>query len=258
MLPKFNWFALITAALTFVLIAASWFVPWWQFTVGNPAIADVHFSPVNFSTTFFGTTLTMPLVFALNIACLLTLLASGIIMLIYSVKPNKSYSKQLLGYGYKQPLYVVIFFIVELVGLTFASSMIMPGLSIPLMGSSEIQIPSSILGGNVNISIAVASALMWPFFLAIAVAALCIVARIFHGRVVNDKTLIPTGGSADKLLFGGLKKNSAVVLTAQSSDERSDLVNGFLGIGAKKGNPTFYLTIDPHAAVSLAEQYRQL
>jgi len=71
-MPKINWFALVAAVLTFILIAVSWFVPWWQFTVGNPAIAEVHFSPVNFNTSFFDSTLTTPLIFAFNISCLLT------------------------------------------------------------------------------------------------------------------------------------------------------------------------------------------
>jgi hypothetical protein len=184
-LEKINWFALIAGVLTFVLIAASWFVPWWQFTLGNPEIMKVNFSPVNFNTTFFGSTLTMPLVFALNISCLLTLLCGGIIMLIYSVKPDKSYSKKLLGYGYKQPLYAVILFVVELVGLTFAGTFL-AGFSLPLMGSSTIKIPSSFIpGGNTSISIGVTAALMWPFYLAIAVAVLCVIARLWHRKVVT-------------------------------------------------------------------------
>jgi KaiC/GvpD/RAD55 family RecA-like ATPase len=254
-MPKINWFALVAAVLTFILIAVSWFVPWWQFTVGNPAIAEVHFSPVNFNTSFFGSTLTTPLIFAFNISCLLTLLAGGIIMLIYSVKPNKSYSKQLLGYGYKQPLYAVILFVIELVSLTVVSGILSPGLSVPLVGSTSLKIPSGIIpGADANVSIAVTSALLWPFFLAVVVASFCISARLTHSKFLKDKTLISTGGSADKLLYGGIRQNSAVALTAQSSDERSNFVNGFLEIGLQKGNQTFYVTIDPHSAISLAEQ----
>jgi hypothetical protein len=38
------------------------FVPWWQFTVGDPAIAQMSLSPVTYNLALFGKILTMPLV----------------------------------------------------------------------------------------------------------------------------------------------------------------------------------------------------
>ncbi len=120
-LNKINIIALIAGISTLLLIAISVFVPWWQFTVGKPTIAQVNFSPVNFNLAFLGSQVTVPLIWATNLACFLTLLSGGIIMLIYSLKPNKSYSKKLLGFGYKQPLFAVVLFVIELIALTIVA-----------------------------------------------------------------------------------------------------------------------------------------
>ena len=97
MTNKTNYVALVAGILSLVLVAVSWFVPWWQITIGNPgnqAIASVNFSPVNFNFSFFTTLLTVPIIWALNIASLLTLLAGGIALVVYAVMPAKSYSKK--------------------------------------------------------------------------------------------------------------------------------------------------------------------
>lgn len=111
---QINYIALVAGILTLVLIAVSVFVPWWQFTVGDPAIAQMSLSPVTYNMALFGQILTMPLIFALTLGSMLTLIAGGIIMLIYSVFPTKSYSKQLLGFGYKKPFYAIILFALAL------------------------------------------------------------------------------------------------------------------------------------------------
>ena len=66
---------------------------------------------------------------------------------------------------------------------------------------------------------------------------------------------IPTGyGNLDNSLFGGIPKNYAVLLTSPSCDERDLLIKKFLETGAKKGEATFYVTIDPSEAKTLAEE----
>jgi tetratricopeptide (TPR) repeat protein/KaiC/GvpD/RAD55 family RecA-like ATPase len=59
----------------------------------------------------------------------------------------------------------------------------------------------------------------------------------------------------DKLLYGGLPSNCAVVLTSSSCNERDLLVKSFLKIGAEKSEVTFYVTIDPSATKPLAEEF---
>ncbi len=103
LLKQINIIALAAGISSLVLVAVSWFVPWWQFIVGNPAIATVNFSPVNFNFALFNTLLTVPIIWALNLACLLTLLAGGVAMLVYSFLPNKSSLKLYLASATKNP-----------------------------------------------------------------------------------------------------------------------------------------------------------
>ena len=59
----------------------------------------------------------------------------------------------------------------------------------------------------------------------------------------------------DKLLYGGIPSNCAVALTSPACNERDLLVKGFLETGARKGEVTFYVTIDPSIAKPLAKEF---
>jgi tetratricopeptide (TPR) repeat protein/KaiC/GvpD/RAD55 family RecA-like ATPase len=58
----------------------------------------------------------------------------------------------------------------------------------------------------------------------------------------------------DNLLFGGIPKEYATILTSLSCDERDLLIKKFLEAGVKNGEVTFYVTIDPGKAKTLQEQ----
>ncbi len=182
MQTKINFIALAAGVSSLLLIAISMFVPWWRFTIGNPANVQVSFSPVNFDMSHSGTSIAMPLVFALNIACLLTMVASGIILTIYALKPAESYSKQLLGFGYKKPLYTVVAFVAILIAIPLITQSF-AGFTLPINGSATLSPPGS--NGSANVS----AALEWPFYFAIVVAGLCVVARVFHGKVAKSPVL---------------------------------------------------------------------
>jgi tetratricopeptide (TPR) repeat protein/KaiC/GvpD/RAD55 family RecA-like ATPase len=57
----------------------------------------------------------------------------------------------------------------------------------------------------------------------------------------------------DKLLCGGLRSSSAVVLSSPSCNERDSLIKSFLKTGAEKSEVTFYVTTDPGTAKPLTE-----
>ena len=59
----------------------------------------------------------------------------------------------------------------------------------------------------------------------------------------------------DNLLFGGIPMNYAIILTSPSCDERDLLIKRFLEIGARKGEVTFYITIDPGEVKTLTEEF---
>ncbi len=179
---KFNWFALAGGATTIMVIAVSIVTPWWQLTVGDD-LMTINASPVNVNMGLLDTSVTIPFIFALNIVGILSLLASAIAMLIYSVIPRKSYSMHLLGFGYKKPLYTVLFFIIGLVATTMISQAAL-NFTIPLMGSATSILPIPFVEG-ITLTVLLSAGFQWSFWLAVVAAALCVAARIYHGKVAT-------------------------------------------------------------------------
>jgi len=178
---KINWFGLAGGATTILLIAISLFIPWWRLTVGDSVVA-ANVSPLHTSFDLIGNSFTVPLLWAVNLACILYLVAGSIIMLIYSVKPTKPYAKRLLGFSYRKPLYFVIIFLIGLLVLTFVIQSLL-SLSIPLVGSMEVKLPSNMTQGT-NVSVLMSAGFLWPFWLAVASAVLCVAARFYHKRLL--------------------------------------------------------------------------
>jgi hypothetical protein len=187
---KINFVAMAAAVSTLVLVVVSWFVPWWRLTMGNnPEIALVNVSPVNINLTVLSTPLTIPLMWAISIVGLLTLTVGAIVLLIYSVKPNKPYSMKLLGFGYKKPLGEVIILAISLVGLSFGVANF-AGVAIPIVGSGTMTLPGGLTGGQ-NVAVNVTTSFEWPFYFAIAVAGLCVAARLYHKKAVANTDAYP-------------------------------------------------------------------
>lgn len=183
-LTRFNWFALAGSVAIILVIAVSLVSPWWQLTIGDD-LMTVNASPVNMNMGSLDVSFIPPLFLALNIVSVLSLLASAIALLIYSLMPRKSYSMHLLGFGYKKPLFTVLFFVVGLV-LTTVICQTFLSFTIPLMGStiSTVVIP---FVTDITLTVPLSAAFHWSFLLAIVAAGLCIVARLYHGKVASVK-----------------------------------------------------------------------
>jgi hypothetical protein len=177
-----NWIGLAAGVTTIVVIIASFFYPWWQVTVWGGRIT-VNVSPVNTNFSFLGTSFTVPLITAFNIVSLLTLAACGIAMLIYSVAPTKAYSKHLLGFAYKKPLFSIVFSVIVLFVITMIIQALF-GFNVPLIGSSTATLPENITMG-VTMSVLISAGFQWPFWLAVVAAVLCIAARFYHKKVAT-------------------------------------------------------------------------
>ncbi len=190
---KINWFGIAGGSGTIVLIVVSLFVPWWILKVGSGLTADkglieANVSPVN--TNFAGVgsdSFTVPLIWALNFSMMLTFAAGGIIMLIYSVLPMKPYSKKLLDFSYKKPLYAAAFFVASLFAITLIAQGLL-GFSVPLAGSSNVQLPQAMAAGA-SISVLVSADFLWPFWLCVIIAGLCIAAKFYHRRIEPNQKL---------------------------------------------------------------------
>jgi hypothetical protein len=112
-------------------------------------------------------------------------------MIIYSVLPNKSYSKKLLGYGYNKPIFAVGMFAAELI-VMYVSVKALTGFDFPIMGSATLGIPSEMTANTVSISMNASGSFLWPFYFAIAVAVLCVAARMYHKKVAQPIAPAPT------------------------------------------------------------------
>jgi hypothetical protein len=181
MRSKMNWFGLAGGLTIVVLIAISLFVPWWQLTVGDDLVR-ANASPINTNFNFAGTSFTIPLIWALNVASIIFLSAGGIAMLVYSVSPSKSYSEKLLGFSYKKPLYALLLFVVVLILITFLVKSVF-NFEVPLLGSIETTLPAEITNGT-NISVLMSANFVWPFWLAVLATTLCIIAKFYHKKIV--------------------------------------------------------------------------
>jgi hypothetical protein len=182
---RINWFAFAAGIITLTVLVVSLFIPWWQLTVGDN-LMRVNASPVNTNFGLFGAQFTIPLIWALNLVSVLTFTASGLVMLLYSLVPTKSYSKQLLAFSYKKPLFSLVTFVSGLLIITSITGLL--GMSIPIMGSTTLILPTNLTMG-VGISALVAGSFQLPFWLAIVAASLCIAARLYHGRVVAKQPI---------------------------------------------------------------------
>jgi hypothetical protein len=183
MTTKINWFGLAGGISTLCLIAVSIFVPWWVLTVGG-GIVKANVSPIYADFNFVGNAFTVPLIFAINIASILTMLAGGVAMLVYSVKPEKTYSKRLLSFGYAKPLIIVAIFIIILIALPILVGAV-ANISVPILGSEITTLPQTATQGTI-VTVLMTAELQWPFGLALAAAILCVGARLYHKRMITS------------------------------------------------------------------------
>jgi hypothetical protein len=186
-LAKINWFGLAGGAMTILVIVVSMFYPWWQLTVGDNLIT-INASPVNTNFGFLDASFTIPFIWALNVIGLLTLLLSGVAMLIYSIVPAKSFAKPLLDFGYKKPLFTFLFFIIGLFVVTVILQAVL-NFNLPLMGSTTNTLPIPFASG-VTLTVLLSAGFQWSFWLAAVAAGLCIAARLYHKKVAVQKPTI--------------------------------------------------------------------
>ncbi|MFH0748847.1 MAG: hypothetical protein V1915_02860 [Candidatus Bathyarchaeota archaeon] len=188
-----HWVGLASGILLIAVILLSLNNPWWQLRIGDLGYANI--SPLHTDFSLLGMTFLSPILTAVNISCLLVLSISAALMIVYSVNPTKTYAKQLLCWSYKKPLSILITFVVGIVGLSVLASYIASNyahidLTLPILGTSRVQVPSELFGGlsGFQISVAVSGGFHWTFYLAIAATVLCVVSRLLHGKPIAKPT----------------------------------------------------------------------
>jgi len=181
---KINWFGIAGSIAVLLLICISAYFPWWQLVVGENLV-KANVSPIYTNFDFIGSSFTIPLLLALNISSVILMTVGGIALLIYSFKPLASYSRRLLSFGYKKPLYSLVLFVVCLVAITLVVKSVWD-LNVPLMGSVQTTLPSEMTQGA-TVSVLMVASFQWPFLLAIAAAGLCIAARFYDKKIATSQ-----------------------------------------------------------------------
>jgi hypothetical protein len=186
MQAKMNWLGLAGGIAVLVLIVISFFVPWWQLLAGDNLVT-ANVSPIYTYFDFAGNSFTIPLLFAVNISCILLLAVGGTIILLYSARPAASYSRTLLKFSFWLPLVGVILFVLGLVLITLVAKSLW-GVDIPLLGSAKVTLPSSVTQGT-TVSVLLTAGFQWPFVLALAAAVLCFWARFYDKNIIPSQTV---------------------------------------------------------------------
>jgi len=202
---KRNWFALAAGVLMFSTVASSMSSPWWRAEIGSGLIT-VNVDPFFTSFKVLGVTHVVPIIFALNVGLIALFVASGIALIIYTIKPGKGYSKHLLSFGWKRPLHVTAGFFVTLALSLYVTPLAVNAIAhdfevptpiVPLMGSSTIHLSNNIFNIPAQVSVTVMTTFTLSFFLGVATVALSIAARAYSRRTpgVNKPTKVETLGS---------------------------------------------------------------
>ena len=215
-----SWIGLISGVLLVAVIALSLFNPWWQIRIGDFVYANL--SPMSAGFNFLGMSFLVPMLTAINISSLLLLSISAVLMIVYSINPGKEYSKQLLCWSYKKPLFTLIAFLAGIAALSLGASYVAGqyanlDFTLPIMGSTIVQVPSEMLGqlSGVQIGMTISTGFQWTFYLAIAATALCIVTRYYHG-----KPLMSTAQLANTRSQATVSVPAQTVLNASDSLEK--------------------------------------
>jgi hypothetical protein len=179
-LRKMNWFGIasgVTAAVLLVLSVA-YAAPWWQLSIAEE-LGRVDVSPLDINAQFLGVHVEIPILWYLTLSGKLILLAAIVALFACSIFPENKYAKNLLGYGYKRPLIMVIALIVILIILTALVGLILP-IKVPFLGTET----STLTFEGAKVTVSISAGFTWVFWLAITAAALAILARIYHRKLL--------------------------------------------------------------------------
>ncbi len=190
-LPPINWFGLVAGALMLVL---PFLGSWWSATVGAGAI-DIALSPFDYRMSLLEQPITSTLIGYFLLAAKLSVMIGGALMIAGSVGAKRWWGRRLVRFGAMRVFWMIIGLIgILLVGALIINS-ILPGLMSGMIedGSLQIKVPyvegtttSTIQAGDaVTVTAPITASLTGIFWVAVLVAALGVVARIYHRRFMK-------------------------------------------------------------------------
>jgi hypothetical protein len=104
--------------------------------------------------------------------------------------PTKSYGMKLLEFSYKKPIYAIALFAISIItGIALVHYTV--HIDVPILGAANIQVPTSLTGG-ISVSALVSSNFVWPFYMGITTAVLCVIARLYHPKLMKRANIQTT------------------------------------------------------------------
>jgi len=175
-----NWLGAAAAAGMLVLPLLPW--PWWQVSIGGAAEAGI--SPFVVDMVVFGERVSIPLLPYVLLGAKLTMFAAGIALLLASVAPDRWWSKRVFAFGYKRAPEMVVTLVAFLALGALLSGYLLKGLSLPLIAGEAT---STVQMGGVTMTIPITAWLTSTFWLAVAIAALAVAARVYQRKFKPPK-----------------------------------------------------------------------
>lgn len=182
-----NWLGIASAVTATILlvISVAYAAPWWQLSIAQ-GMGQINLSPLDYGAQLLGVPIEIPILWFINLSAKLLLLSAIVTLLLYSIAPDGKYAKNLLNYGYKRPLILVIGLVIIVIILTFLANVLLPiDLDVPISGTAT----ATITVENATINVPVSTGFTWVFWLAIITAALAIAAKIYHHKILLPKIL---------------------------------------------------------------------
>lgn len=203
LLSSINWFGVIAGVF---MLALPFMGPWWIGRAGTGAM-EIALSPFDLNASFMGQPLSSSLVGLFLLFAKISMLIAGTFMILGSIFTKQWWSRQLVRFGVMKPFWMIIMLMVMLLIGTVIFNSVLPGVISGMAseagGSAGGAVQTSInipyisgtatstiaLGSNVAITAPVTLSLTGTFGVAVFVAALCIVARIYHRRFTRSEKL---------------------------------------------------------------------
>ncbi len=181
---ELNWFGVIAGPL---MILLPFLGAWWEFELGTGAV-DLSLSPFTFRLEALGEPVRSALVSYVCLGASLTLVISGIFLLLASLCPRRWWSARLLRFGATKLLWMWVSFLLLLVLLSAAGNFLAArflgqGFGLPYLTGSSTPVLNV---GEAVLILPLRMSLRWSFFFALVPMVLGVLSRIYHRRFAED------------------------------------------------------------------------
>lgn len=192
--PSVNWFGVIAGVL---MLALPLMGPWWYAAAGTGAM-EIALSPFDVNISLLDQPLQSSLVGIFLLAVKISFIIAGTFMIAGSLFPEQWWSRRLVRFGVMKPFWSIVSLLIPLVVGALAFNFILPGALAGMMGGAtggarvtmQLSMPyisgtttSMIqIGSTSTLTAPITASLTGVFWVAVVVAVLGVIARIYHRR----------------------------------------------------------------------------